>query len=73
MTNQEKQNNPHYHSKDKGCELQLYTRYKRDANNYALRCYKCKTHNVLVCRCRWEFGWHYGTETKLFFIATKNN
>jgi len=52
------QNDPHFHSKRRGCELQ-----KKDDTK------KCKTHKVDICNpnandCGWELSdqgdWHYG-------------
>jgi len=52
------QNDPHFHSKQRGCELQ-----KKDDTK------KCKTHKIDICNpsandCGWELSdqgdWHYG-------------
>ncbi len=40
----------------------------RPQNDKTENCYLpiqfCETHQVLVCHCGWEFGWHGGTESK---------
>lgn len=52
----------HYHSEDKGCELvpEVFKQVEYGNLVYAQR---CLTHDKLVCRCGWEFGWHWGHET----------
>ncbi len=55
----------HFHSKDKGCELKEMARYKSHSKKVITRShyFRCLTHKVDVCRCGWEFGWHYGTNS----------
>jgi len=53
-------NNNFYHHPLKQCDLiKQYgegKRFKRIIYQF------CKTHNVKVCRCGWEFGYHYGKQ-----------
>jgi len=53
----------HYHSTEKGCEVvkqYFFTgrRPERLAGSY------CRTHNKDLCRCGWEWGWHFGTKSE---------
>lgn len=54
LTNMKEEQNQHFHSLTKKCEI-IET---DDSQRF------CKTHQVKVCRCGWEIGWHYGTESK---------
>lgn len=54
------------HSELIGCQLidqeeswkQAYQRYERKI---------CLTHNLVVCRCGWERGWHFDTDSRAIF------
>ena len=61
LTKKQKLKNKYYHSKDKGCDLlpQIKIR-EQQGKKYLTRGFKCITHkNKFVCRCGWEFGFHY--------------
>ena len=49
----------HLHKAEGGCEVEEIREFK----NYKYRTIGayCKTHQIEVCRCGWEKGWHYGT------------
>lgn len=60
----------HFHHPKKGCLL-IKTYGKGDLKHRVIY-QTCKTHNVKVCRCGWEFGWHFGLESaKLPDITTE--
>lgn len=59
----EKLKNTHYHTKEKGCKLVPYEKRINGTNRF-FKAQKCLTHNKIVCRCGWEFGWHYGTNNR---------
>lgn len=61
---------PHYHHPIKGCLL-IKTYGKGDLKHRVIY-QTCKTHNVKVCRCGWEFGWHFGTNTKSIIQQEKD-
>jgi hypothetical protein len=50
------------HLENNGCELEAienkFIKHK-ELTTTTPRRYKCKTHNVEVCHCGWEFGHHY--------------
>jgi len=53
--------NEHFHSVEKGCDLEPITVFVSHGH---IDAYRCKTHNAdYVCRCGWEYGWHYGTDS----------
>jgi hypothetical protein len=71
MNEKEKLSNEHFHDEAKSC----YLTNKRVVGSKAgsiLYCRLCETHNVLVCGCGWEFGWHYGTNSNLFDLNPTN-
>ena len=47
-----------YHSIEQGCEI-VKKRYFESGDAA-----HCKIHKKDICRCGWEWGWHYGTESK---------
>lgn len=50
-----------FHHNQKGCVLEpfrLKTNNKKVRSNLA--CLFCKTHQVNLCRCGWEWKWHFG-------------
>ena len=49
---------PHFHSKEKGCEI-IPTTITVSGNKYIKGGY-CKTHKIEICHCGWEWHWHYG-------------
>ena len=60
----------HFHSKDKGCELEEIEERSlkhKELTTITPRRYFCKTHNIKVCHCGWEFGHHY--EDNPFYSA----
>jgi hypothetical protein len=54
--------NKYYHT-DKRCLLKKYT-IARKGYTAELKGQWCKTHKKFICKCGWEFGWHYGIESK---------
>jgi hypothetical protein len=55
-------NSPHFHALSKGCvvkpkDIRSFTRV--GSEKYRMRAEYCETHRVAICRCGWEFGWHY--------------
>jgi len=59
-----------HHSELIGCQLvndetswkEFYQRYERKI---------CITHNFVVCRCGWELGFHFNSDSKSMFIKSK--
>jgi len=62
--NQKQLENKHFHSSEKGCKI--LEEYKSKHTNIPTRVF-CETHQVEICRCGWEWGWHYGTYSKQEF------
>jgi len=56
--------NEHFHCKDKGCKLKEITFFRNDKRKSSIKCQFCEIHEVNVCRCGWEIGWHYGLNSK---------
>lgn len=56
-----------FHSEYKGCDVYDVVIYNRTSGGLlkALRCKHCNTHNVDLCKCGWEFGFHYDTPSLL--------
>ena len=54
---------PYFHSPEKGCEIEKRTYYRGKTRKKLskLKGYFCKTHQKEICRCGWEFKFHYGT------------
>lgn len=56
----------HFHLKENGCKLipkRYFIRKERHTDLY-LFAYFCKTHQKeKICRCGWEFGRHFGTNS----------
>jgi len=55
--------NTKFHGKELGCELKD-KRLRADKSRHYIKGQFCLTHQVNVCHCGWEFGWHYETESK---------
>ena len=56
----------HFHAPELGCELYLTInkRYIKEVNKYGLtKDWYCATHDCYVCRCGWEYGYHYHETT----------
>ena len=67
---------PYFHSPDKGCEIEerVYYRGKTRKKLSKLKGYFCKTHQKEICRCGWEFKFHYGTYSgEIEKVGTKTN
>ena len=65
MNDEEKQNYERFHIKTKGCKIsceRIPTR-SRFVVKYE---YTCNIHNVRICRCGFEQGWHFGTQSSKF-------
>jgi hypothetical protein len=55
----------HYHAEDKDCVI---IKHKVGVDHYYgtnrfINAAFCKTHNVEICQCGWEYGFHFGTST----------
>ena len=60
--------NIHYHSKMKGCEIvrrqwKYISKDNREEGRIISGGY-CKTHKKEICKCGWEWHWHYGRYSK---------
>ena len=57
----------YFHSFDKGCKLVDKELLIRSKNNLirSIKAKHCKTHDVMVCRCGWEFGYHYNKKADI--------
>lgn len=62
LTEREKQSD-RYHAKVKGCTVVFWKREVYD-HAHIVETYRCEEHGKELCRCGWERGWHYGTESK---------
>jgi len=58
------QDSPHFHSPAKGCEVEnkSFLTKSRFGKVRILGGKFCNTHRKDLCRCGWEWGWHYGTK-----------
>ena len=56
----------HFHHKRKGCKI-VYEPILGNRKDTIRKCefYRCITHDVKICHCGWEIGWHYGNKNKL--------
>jgi len=55
-----------FHHKKFGCKI-ISKQFRTDNYHHATHCIVggyCETHQVGVCRCGWQFGYHYGTNSK---------
>ena len=59
---------PHYHHKGK---CQLVSRKTPD-RYHPVKYQYCKTHQVNVCSCGWEIGYHYGKKSEWKEPTIKN-
>lgn len=59
--NQTRMESPHFHDKTKGCEIENKTIEvtHRDVVTLLKEQY-CKTHQKDICKCGWEWGYHFG-------------
>ena len=58
----------HYHAKFKHCKIEakrIKTGINKKGKEITEMITTCLTHNIKLCRCGWEFKWHYGTNSKL--------
>jgi len=56
-------NDEYYHHEGK-CKLEVRHRYTPETNKTLTAFYYyCHTHKCEVCRCGWQIGWHYGTQS----------
>ncbi len=59
--------NKFLHNKERGCEVEhrkVYVRIDRGLPVYVDGAY-CVTHDENLCRCGWQKGFHYGTNSLL--------
>ena len=54
----------HFHSEADGCEIKTYYKKRLKFGFKVVDYYKCETHHIKICRCGWEYHWHYGENTK---------
>ena len=52
----------HLHTKNRGCDI-INRTIKSKNKGYSVKGGYCKTHEVEICKCGWEFGWHFNTES----------
>lgn len=50
---------PRYHTPAKGCKI-----INRSAKPTQNADYYCEVHRRRVCKCGWEWKWHYGTNSR---------
>lgn len=56
---------PRYHSRLKGCQIIDHTCYNVIGKKiFSIRAAYCKTHKVEICRCGYEWHWHFGTNSR---------
>jgi len=55
---------PHDH---RACELSPEIEIEKPMTGriYYLRAVYCYDHNLYLCYCGWEYGWHYDSDSKL--------
>jgi len=53
-----------FHHIGKGCDMED-AEIPGERSVYMFHCQRCKTHNVITCRCGWEYGWHGGTNNRV--------
>jgi hypothetical protein len=56
--------NQYFHHKDKGCKLENREGESCQRGNRIYKYQYCLTHNVDVCLCGWQKGFHYGTNSR---------
>jgi hypothetical protein len=54
MTKKESKNK-YFHCQEKGCIIKPLKNKERQV--------RCETHNVLICKCGWQEGHHFGFNT----------
>jgi len=64
--NEKRRQSEYFHSADKGCEIEkrIYYRTIREKKSYKLQGSFCKTHQKEICKCGWEWKFHFGTHSK---------
>lgn len=65
MSKNIEENSSRFHDIVKGCRLAEHKRFLRK-NKWGDECMiqqRCLTHEIIVCRCGWEIGFHLGTDT----------
>lgn len=59
--------NKFYHCEEKGCKLYVKKQLRQTGIEvFAVNGFYCETHDCDVCRCMWEPGYHFGTDSKSF-------
>lgn len=59
--NEQKKQNKFFHVKEKGCDIEERKLMRMIGRRiYSTEGFYCNTHNCGVCKCGWEFGFHYG-------------
>ena len=53
----------HFHSTELGCHLINKNIISFDRDSSKIQGKYCSTHKVECCKCGWEFGFHYGSES----------
>lgn len=57
--NVEVEKDSHYHSITKRCKIIARKYYVSEGRCHLIGGY-CRTHKKEICRCGWEWYWHYG-------------
>lgn len=59
-------NSPYFHDEKKGCETEekIFRRIT-GGKEMTINGGYCKTHKVDLCRCGWQWGFHYGIPSKV--------
>jgi hypothetical protein len=58
--------NKHFHGPAKGCKIKPITTPPRNPiyKGHLIHLAFCEIHQKEICRCGWEWGWHYGSDSK---------
>lgn len=52
----------HFHDIINGCVTIPFVRKSVTDPRSCLNCLRCLTHNIDICKCGWEYGYHFDTE-----------
>ena len=60
----------HFHSEKNGCKI-IKKEFKNSRGDKSIHGKYCLTHKKNLCRCGWEWSWHYGDYSKI--LTKKSN
>lgn len=65
----------HFHSIEKGCEIESRIKLTRleKGKRKPFDTKYCKTHNVDICRCGFEWGYHFNTHIERYTTEVYGN